>query len=99
MVSVFMGAQVVALDVTLDAMALLGQAKGPDEEFLRHTLRSCTDVYTVHAAMVDSAMAADMDTLTVMRQVYRADPDGSAAAFNRLIDDFKMVKHRMLARA
>lgn len=98
-VSVFMGAQVVALDVTLDAVALLGRAAGPDEEFLRRTIQSCTDVYTAHASMLDSAMEADVDTLTIMRQVYGADPDGSSAAFNRRVDDFALVKDRMLARA
>lgn len=99
MVSVFMGAQVVALDVTLDAMALLGRAEGPDEDFLRSTIGACTEVFTVHASMVDSAMATDADTLTIMRKVYGADPDGSSAAFNQLIDEFKLVKDRMLANA
>ncbi len=99
MVSVFMGAQVVALDVTLDAMALVGRAEGPDEDFLRTTIQACTDVYTTHAAMVDSALRADIESLTLMRQVYGTDPDGAAAAFSQLVDDFKLVKDRMLARA
>jgi hypothetical protein len=99
MLSIFMGAQVVALDVTLDAMALLGRAEGSDEDFLRRTIHACTDVYTVHASLIDSAVAADIDTLTIMRQIYGADLDGSSAAFNRRVDDFKLVKDRMLARA
>ena len=98
-VSVFMGAQVVALDVTLDAMALVGRAEGPDETFLRQTIQACTEVFTIHASLVDSATSADIDTLTIMRQVYGADLDGSSSAFNQLVDDFKLVKDRMLARA
>lgn len=99
MVSVFMGAQVVALDLTLDAMALVGQAEGPDEDFLRVTIQACTDVYTTHATMVESALQADIESLTIMRQVYGTDPDGNSAAFSQLFDDFKLVKDRMLARA
>lgn len=99
MVSVFLGAQVVAIDVTLDAMALIGRAEGPDEEFLRQTIHECTGVYTVHASLIDSAMSADTDTLSIMRQVYGADPDGSVTAFSQLVDDFTLVKDRMLARA
>ncbi len=98
-VSVFMGAQVVALDVTLDAMALVSRAEGPDEDFLRQTIQACTAVFTVHAALLDSATSADLDTLTILRQVYGADLDGSSAAFNQRVDDFKLVKDRMLARA
>lgn len=99
MVSVFMGAQVVALDVTLDAMALVGRAEGPDDDFLQKTIQACTDVYTTHASMVDSALFADFESLTIMRQVYGTDPDGTSAAFSQLVDDFKLVKDRMLARA
>ncbi len=99
MVSVFMGAQVVALDLTLDAMALVGRAEGRDEHFLRETIQACTDVYTTHATMVESALQADVESLTMMRQVYGTDPDGNSAAFSQLFDDFKRVKDRMLARA
>jgi hypothetical protein len=98
MVSVFMGAQVVALDVTLDAMALVGRAEGRDEDFLRKTIRACTDVYTTHASMIDSALCADVESLTIMRQVYGTDPDGASAEFNQLVDDFTLVKDRVLAR-
>jgi hypothetical protein len=99
MVSVFMGAQVVALDLTLDAMALVGRAAGPDESFLRQTIQACTDVYTMHASMVESALQADIESLTIMRQIYGTDPDGDSAAFSQLVDEFKLVKDRMLARA
>ncbi|MGH9080941.1 MAG: hypothetical protein ACRDYE_12875 [Acidimicrobiales bacterium] len=99
MVSVFMGAQVVALDLTLDAMALVGRAEGLDDDFLRKTIQACTDVYTTHASMVDSALCADFESLTIMRQVYGTDADGTSAAFSQLVDDFKLVKDRMLARA
>lgn len=99
MVSVFMGAQVVALDLTLDAMALVGRAEGPDEDFLRMTIQASTDVYTTHASMVDSALSADFESLMIMRQVYGTDPDGASAAFSQLVDEFGLVKDRMLARA
>ena len=33
MVSIFMGAQIVAIDLTLDAMALVGAVDAPDQEF------------------------------------------------------------------
>ena len=49
--------------------------------------------------MVESALQADIDSLTIMRQVYGTDPDGDSAAFSQLFDDFKLVKDRMLARA
>jgi hypothetical protein len=99
MVSVFMGAQVVALDLTLDAIALVGRAEGGDEHFLRGTIQTCTDVYTAHASMVESVLQADVESLTAMRQVYGTDPDGRSAAFSRLVDEFKLVRDRTLAGA
>jgi hypothetical protein len=98
LVSVFMGAQVVALDMTLDAMALVGGADGRDEDFLRETIRACTNAYATHASMIDAAFRADLESLSAMRQVYGADPLGASADFNRRVDDFKLVKNRMLAR-
>jgi hypothetical protein len=97
LVSIFMGAQIVAIDLTLDAMALVGTVDTPDQAFFWATIDKCTSVAGTHQSMVESAMRADLEGLTAMRQLFRDDSDGASAAFNRLVDEFKQVKQRVLA--
>jgi hypothetical protein len=97
MVSLFMGAQIVAIDLTLDAMALVGTVDAPDQNFFWATIDMCSSVCGTHQSMVEAAMRADLEGLTAMRQLFRDDTDGASAAFNNLVDEFKQVKQRVLA--
>jgi hypothetical protein len=97
MVSIFMGAQLVAIDLTLDAMALVGTVDAPDQDFFWATIDTCCNVYGSHQTMVESAMRADFEALTEMRALFGADADGTSATFNSLVDEFKQVKRRVLA--
>jgi hypothetical protein len=99
MVSIFMGAQIMAIDLTLDAMALVGAVDAPDQDFFWATIDTCCSVYGAHQSMVESAMRADLVGLTEMRQLFGADTDGTSATFNSLVDEFKQVKKRVLTQS
>jgi len=97
MVSIFMGAQIVAIDLTLDAMALVGAVDAPDQDFFWATIDTCCSVYGYHQSMVDAAMHADLEGLTEMRLLFGADTDGTSATFSSLVDRFRQVKKQVLA--
>ncbi len=97
MVSIFMGAQIMAIDLTLDAMALVGAVDAPDQDFFWATIDTCCNVFGSHQSMVEAAMRADLEGLTEMRLLFGADTDGTSATFNSLVDEFKQVKKRVLA--
>jgi hypothetical protein len=97
LVSIFMGAQIMAIDLTLDAMALVGAVDAPDQDFFWATIDTCCSVYGSHQSRVEAAMSADLEELTEMRQQFGADTDGTSATFNSLFDEFRHVKKRVLA--
>src|ERR1035438_283381 len=96
--SAFIGMEVVALNLLLDALSLTGVAEGDDLEYLRSVIINCATVYDSHLSMVESTLRGGPDGALMFSTMYRTNPDTQAAtaAFNQMVADFPQFRVRVI---